>query len=63
MTAILLKNRIEADLQVQVLLKNFLGDRSIAQLAELVLNQLALTNLIATEPIASTELSREKLSL
>ncbi|MEH2080284.1 MAG: 3-oxoacyl-[acyl-carrier-protein] synthase III C-terminal domain-containing protein [Nostoc sp.] len=63
LTAILLKNRIEADLQVQVLLKNFLGDRSIAQLAELVLNQLALTNLITTEPITSTELSREKLSL
>jgi acyl carrier protein len=59
--AILLKNKIEADLQVQIPLEQFFGDRNIAQLAEVLLNQLALVNLIPIEAIAAE--GREKLIL
>lgn len=59
--AILLKNKIAADLQVQIPLEQFFGDRNIAQLAELLLNQIVLVNLIPPEAIAAEE--REKLIL
>jgi 3-oxoacyl-[acyl-carrier-protein] synthase III/acyl carrier protein len=61
-----LRRRIEVDLQVQVPMEKFFGDNNIAQLVELLLNQLALANLIASEPSAvadfNEEEEREKLS-
>lgn len=64
--ALMFRSRIESDLQVQVPMEKFFGDNTIAQLAEQLLNQLALVNLIATESINATETreeEREKLSL
>ncbi|QLE54752.1 3-oxoacyl-[acyl-carrier-protein] synthase III C-terminal domain-containing protein [Nostoc sp. TCL26-01] len=61
LTAIMLKNQLATDLQIQVTLSQFLGEQSIASLAELLLNKLALVNLISTEAIAPAE--REILSL
>lgn len=64
--ALMFRSQIEADLQVQVPIEKFFGDNTIAQLVEQLLNQLALANLMATEPIdaaATCEEEREKLSL
>ncbi|GAX42270.1 hypothetical protein NIES4075_32700 [Tolypothrix sp. NIES-4075] len=65
LTAILLKNRIEADLQVRVSLENFVGSSNLAHLVEVLLNQLALVNLISTQTVTDfkQEEEREKLSL
>lgn len=64
--ALMFKSRIETDLRVQVPMEKFFGDNTIAQLAEQLLNQLALANLVASEPIDAAETreeEREKLSL
>ncbi len=62
-----LRRRIEADLHVRVPIERFFGENNVAQLAELLLNQLALTNLIASESATDTSSNqgqeREKLSL
>ncbi|NEP60060.1 MAG: 3-oxoacyl-ACP synthase [Symploca sp. SIO2G7] len=62
-----LRRRIEADLKIQVPMEKFFGDNTIAQLAEQVLNQLALANLIAPESMGIAEAKkgeeREKISL
>lgn len=50
-----LRSRIETDLQVRVPIERFFGDNNITQLAELVLNQLALANLTASESVFITE--------
>jgi 3-oxoacyl-[acyl-carrier-protein] synthase-3 len=65
LTAILLKNRIEVDLQVRVSLENFVGSSNLAHLVEVLLNQLALVNLISTQTVTDfkQEEEREKLSL
>ncbi|MEH2193609.1 MAG: 3-oxoacyl-[acyl-carrier-protein] synthase III C-terminal domain-containing protein [Nostoc sp.] len=63
--AIELRRKIEANLQVQVPIDKFLVN-NIAQLAELLLNQLTLASLTVSEAIASADLNlkeREKLSL
>ncbi|WP_392535268.1 3-oxoacyl-[acyl-carrier-protein] synthase III C-terminal domain-containing protein [Nostoc sp. C117] len=62
--AIELRRKIEANLQVQVPIDKFLVN-NIAQLAELLLNQLTLASLTVSEAIASADLNleeREKLS-
>ena len=62
----MLRSQIEADLQVQVPMDGFLGNNTIAQLAEQLLNLLALANLVASEKPSATaneEREREKLSI
>jgi acyl carrier protein len=63
--AVALKNRIESDLAVRVPMEKFLGNNTIAQLAEFVQHQLALTDLVASEPISISDRNdeREKLKL
>jgi len=61
--AFVLRSRIETDLQVRVPMENFFGSNNIAQLVELVLKQLALTNVIESDSVVITEDDeREKLS-
>jgi hypothetical protein len=50
-----LRSRIEADLRVRVPIDKFFGDNSIAQLANLLLEQLVLASLNPSEP-SSTDL-------
>jgi acyl carrier protein len=63
--ALILRSRIETDLQVRVPMEKFFGESTIAHLAAQLLNQLTLVNLITTEPINAGEIheEREKLSL
>lgn len=64
--ALMFRSRIETDFQVQVPMEKFFGDNSIAQLAEQLLNQLALANLVELEKTSATtheEEEREKLSI
>ncbi|MEO1004281.1 MAG: 3-oxoacyl-ACP synthase III family protein [Cyanobacteria bacterium J06638_38] len=62
--ALMLKSQIESDLGLQVSMENFLGNNTIAQLAERLLKQLALTSLVASlTTVANEEEEREKLSL
>ncbi|MBW4553602.1 MAG: 3-oxoacyl-ACP synthase [Aphanocapsa sp. GSE-SYN-MK-11-07L] len=64
--ALTFKSRIEADLQIQVSMPQFFSEKTIAQLAEVLLNQLAIANLAASEldsTINAHEAEREKLSL
>jgi 3-oxoacyl-[acyl-carrier-protein] synthase III/acyl carrier protein len=63
--AIVLRGRIETDLQVQVPMEKFFGEATVAQLAEVLLNQLALSHLISLDSIAVTNegVEREILSL
>lgn len=59
-----LRSRIEADLQVRVPIEKFFGQNTLAQLAELLINQLALANLMASNSVANfTEEPREQLSI
>ncbi|MEG4573877.1 3-oxoacyl-[acyl-carrier-protein] synthase III C-terminal domain-containing protein [Microcoleus sp. N3A4] len=55
-----LRSRIEADLQVRVPIERFFGDTNITQLAELVLNQLALANLTVSKSVFITEFKAEE---
>ena len=59
--AIVLRNRIETDLQVRVPMEKFFGEITIAQLAELLLNQLVLANLISSNGVDEEE-EREVMS-
>lgn len=65
--ALLLRSRIETDLQVQVPMEKFFGETTIAQLAELLLNQLALATLIPSDSVVVADVhegeEREILSL
>ena len=64
---LMLKSRIETDLQIRAPMENFLGNSTIAQLTELLLNQFALANLIASEIVSGANVNeaeeRERLSL
>lgn len=59
--AIVLRNRIETDLQVRVPMEKFFGESTIAQLAEFLLNQLVLANLISSNFVDEEE-EREVMS-
>ncbi|MBE9224514.1 3-oxoacyl-ACP synthase [Phormidium sp. LEGE 05292] len=59
LAALTFRSRIETDLQVQVPMEKFFGDNTIAQLAEQILNQLELANLIASQTRNNTD-SREE---
>lgn len=59
--AIVLRSRIETDLQMRVPMENFFGESTIAQLAEFLLNQLVLTNLILAN-FVDEEAEREVMS-
>jgi len=63
--AVALKSRIESALAVRVPMEKFLGNNTIAQLAEFVQQQLALTDLVVSEPISVSDRNdeREKLKL
>jgi 3-oxoacyl-[acyl-carrier-protein] synthase III/acyl carrier protein len=58
--AIVLRSRIETDLQMQVPMEKFFGETTVAQLAELLLNQLALANLIASDVVADANEENER---
>lgn len=64
---LMLKSRIETDLQVRVSIEQFFGESTITQLAKHLLNQFALANLMASDSGSVTEVNeaeeREKLSL
>jgi 3-oxoacyl-[acyl-carrier-protein] synthase III/acyl carrier protein len=62
LTTLLLKNKIETDLQMRVPIEKFFGEKNITHLVELLLNQLALVNLTNTID-ANEEQEREVLSL
>ena len=64
--ALMFRSQIEADLQVQVPMEKFFGDNTVAQLAEQILNQLVLINLIKSEireTAETDEEEREKMTL
>jgi acyl carrier protein len=58
--AIVLKSRIETDLQVQVPMEKFFGETTVTQLAEFLLNQLALANLISLDSVADANEGEER---
>jgi len=62
--AIVLRSRIETDLKVRVPMENFFGETTVIQLAEFLLNQLTLSNLISLDSVAGAneEEERELLS-
>lgn len=51
--AIVLRSRIETDLKVRVPMEKFFGETTVTQLAEYLLNQLTLANLISLDSIAN----------
>jgi 3-oxoacyl-[acyl-carrier-protein] synthase-3 len=64
--AIVFRSQIEANLQVRVPMEHFFGDRTISHLTEFLLNQLAVSKLIASEStavISENQTEREILSL
>ncbi|MEM9903525.1 MAG: 3-oxoacyl-[acyl-carrier-protein] synthase III C-terminal domain-containing protein [Cyanobacteria bacterium P01_D01_bin.44] len=65
--AMMLKSRIEADLQVRMPIGTFFEKDTAAKLASLLLNQLTLANLVSSESVSDTDVGnteeREKLSL
>ena len=62
--ALILKNQIESDLELQVSMENFLGNNTVAQLADRLLKQLALASLVASKTTtAGEEEERETLSI
>lgn len=58
--AIVLRNRIETDLQVQVPMEKFFGETTVIQLAEFLLNQLTLANLISLDSVADANEGEER---
>jgi 3-oxoacyl-[acyl-carrier-protein] synthase III/acyl carrier protein len=62
LTVLVLKSKIEADLQIRIPIEKFFGEKNITHLVELLLNQLVLANLANTTDI-NKEQEREKLSL
>lgn len=65
--AMMLKSRIETDLQVRMPIATFFEKGTVAELADLLLNRLALANLISSEVVSDADVGeaeeREKLSL
>ena len=59
---LVLKSKIEADLQIRVPIDKFFGEQNITHLVETLLNQLALANLVETAD-RDEEQEREKLIL
>jgi len=55
-----LRRRIEVDLQMQVPMEKFFGDNNIAQLAELLLNQLVLANLTSSASVSVTDSNEDE---
>ena len=58
--AIVLRSQIETDLQMRVPMEKFFGETTVAQLAELLLNQLVLANLIASDAVADANEENER---
>jgi 3-oxoacyl-[acyl-carrier-protein] synthase III/acyl carrier protein len=58
--AIVLRSQIETDLQMRVPMERFFGETTVAQLAELLLNQLALASLIASDGVADANEENER---
>ncbi|MEW6491005.1 MAG: 3-oxoacyl-[acyl-carrier-protein] synthase III C-terminal domain-containing protein [Cyanobacteriota bacterium] len=58
--AIVLRSRIETDLQVRVPMEKFFGESTVTQLAELLLNQLALANLISSESVVVGDVNEKE---
>jgi hypothetical protein len=58
--AIVLRSRIETDLQVQVPMDKFFGETTVAQLAEVLLNQLTLAHLISLDSVADVYQGEER---
>jgi acyl carrier protein len=58
--AIVLRSRIETDLQVQVPMEKFFGETTVVQLAEVLLNQLALAHLISLDSLADAYQGEER---
>ncbi|MEM8721261.1 MAG: 3-oxoacyl-[acyl-carrier-protein] synthase III C-terminal domain-containing protein [Cyanobacteria bacterium P01_G01_bin.39] len=63
--ALMLKNQIETDLELQVSMESLWGNNTVAQLADQLLKQLALSSLATSATIftAGEEEEREKLSI
>jgi 3-oxoacyl-[acyl-carrier-protein] synthase III/acyl carrier protein len=61
--AIILRNCIETDLQVSVPMEKFFGETTVTKLAEFLLNQLTLANLISLDSIANEGEEREVLTV
>lgn len=63
--AIVLRSRIETDLQVRVPIEKFFSETTVTQLAEFLLNQLTLLDLISLDSVADAneEEEREILSI
>ena len=55
------KNQIESDFKVQVPMEKLLGDSTISQLTDLLLKQLTLTSLMATNPESSNKEDTEEI--
>jgi 3-oxoacyl-[acyl-carrier-protein] synthase III/acyl carrier protein len=58
--AIVLRSRIETDLQVRVPMEKFFGETTVTQLAEYLLNQLTLANLISLDSLADANEGEER---
>jgi acyl carrier protein len=58
--AIVLRSRIETDLQVRVPMEKFFGETTVTQLAEYLLNQLTLANLISLDSVANANEGEER---
>lgn len=65
--AMTLKSRVETDLQVRMPIGIFFEKGTVAELSELLVNQLALANLVSSEVISDADVGeveeRERLSL
>lgn len=58
--AIVLRSLIETDLQVRVPMEKFFGETTVAELAEFLLNQLTLSNLISLDSVADANEEKER---
>ena len=58
--AIVLRSRIETDLQVRVPMEKFFGETTVTLLAEFLLNQLTLGNLILLDSVADVNEGEER---
>lgn len=58
--AIVLRSRIETDLQVRVPMEKFFGETTVTQLANFLLNQLTLANLISLDAITDANEGEER---
>ncbi|MBD2128009.1 phosphopantetheine-binding protein [Microcoleus sp. ZQ-A2] len=58
--AIVLRSRIETDLKVRVPMEKFFGETTVTQLAQYLLNQLTLANLISLDSVANANEGEER---